>query len=641
VTAASANPLVDPITSRLQRDWSILSTIREAASACQRNYRWIETNDASPISVVDFDMIYGTMPSLLAQSLAEDSDERAADGPVAIFGPHAVAYWLPQMGTYTIPPGAIWELLEAKERLGNKVSSTTEQMLQRVHAALDRKDAGSAVAGSNRKVFDVVRDELLAIGGGFEDIELLDSILERATPPDELSRATPADSTDAFNKALLVLNSRRPDTRKQRSNLYDAVNVMWTLGLYREGRGQRILPQLLSCSNWIMDQQIQALSGIRPDRGGARGVELFQGRQYLVVSEGLRRDCENSFSTVVDNATSLIRDTSHVIKAYDEAIEAAKSAMHSSAIAAKLRASHAAEHLEAHRHKYLKTWGWLLIPDTQAMQADRIGMINRLCTPQWGKRIRSVLGENAGQAVQLLASRLRAERDSNSLFDPSFRHEWEQTHREDPAETQPILGTVDDDGTPLTEADVAPVNGAHAMPRQYVLHFDGLPRSAFVALSAPTTAGGRPLRLTWKHRVDVGTLWALLSEGISRIIDKTEAEDLVISVYSSIELARWQVTSSEIVPLETVLAKIPTLEYIEFRAGDRGMFADVTPLANGEWQLGLVVPWRLAKDQKFSSWVGNLMKQTCTAGSQPYAELLDTLILAATTDMTPKAAKRQ
>jgi hypothetical protein len=203
------------LPTALEKSYRYASSLKTTASPCSSTFAWLVLRKSSHIPLLDFDIICGAMPRLgIQKRLTGETSDREPSVFANYIGPTTLRYFLQMMPKYVLPPGTAVELLNRKRRLSEALSDRASRFLSRVEDLIRHDDPSAVIAAPRgQHIRDIFFEDLTHFSEDLDDSMLLDYLVERATPTEELLAAsTQSDKGvfDALRSSYAFLQGKRP-----------------------------------------------------------------------------------------------------------------------------------------------------------------------------------------------------------------------------------------------------------------------------------------------------------------------------------------------------------------------------------------------------------------------------------------------
>ncbi|MCL4180233.1 MAG: hypothetical protein KJ072_21130 [Verrucomicrobia bacterium] len=391
---------------RLQEEYYSFNVIANAARDVEQTFTWLEFNKASPLILLDFDVLYGGLYTQVPVSLTRRTSTSITSvrslGLLHTIGPRQLRALLDTAMYMSLPPGAAAELLSWQSELLGTTTSKAQQILTMFERAQHAQDPVAVLLESQRALggdlLKVVTDQLISLHTSISDATLVRALAKRVLPWTELVGPRSENlSTVAYRVTLSVLNERRQ--KVPFNNFLDALNVQSTVRIFNSlGRwqDQRIAPVLVSVSPVV--SSLNMASAILQDRYEIPPT-LINNVLYLRISQRLFERSPDSCRNVGDQACLLFRRADQVAQRYRDALHAIALRVQTLDTEAILRdkvlASTLSLVIEA-RERFVSEYRGLLASDTRDAVMDEVSRINEYLSV----KIRSDLASNRTPAVK-------------------------------------------------------------------------------------------------------------------------------------------------------------------------------------------------------------------------------------------------
>jgi hypothetical protein len=299
------------VVHALRRSYHHATALRSAAAAASSNFRWLHLQHFRQIPLLDYDIVVGAYPLL---ALHKRIVRQRPDVEYAFLsdysGPATVRYFLKNLTDYVVPPGAAAELLNGLDELTHRLSARARRFVNRLQGAHAMDDPSSILVDPKyQRTRDLFIHDLTTFSEDFENLHLVKTLLDHATPTEELLGQEPPDPTDAdaFRNSYAFLQGTRPGYSQ--NNLHDALNAALVVRLFNLSRARRseLAPVLISHTRVV--QQLNELS--LANLGLETSTEmpfLFSNALFLVLSEAFAARTDGRYSVAAAQAAMLTED---------------------------------------------------------------------------------------------------------------------------------------------------------------------------------------------------------------------------------------------------------------------------------------------------------------------------------------------
>ena len=610
----TAYPIDSTPVSKIRHAMHFAQRLSKAARACQINVDWLVEHAYRPITMLDFDIIRAALPSETTRDLffeRKDRYENDNSGPMLIeaywddlIGPYTLRFCLQNLEAYTIPYGALAELLAYKKRISGELTQRSQQFLLQLDEAAQSPDPATLLlnkVGRESKIGDLLRDELVLIDNKVDDLETLDRILEHEIPIEDLvGERKESFSRDAFLEFYNHLQFNRPDL--SRNNVCDALNVAMLVRIFNAPRHMQYRPILISQTQYVANFRgnQDRWFYINADK---ELPDFIQDKFYLKVMQSLLTFCVNNYQSVLDEAILLDDDVNKLLDAYRNLLyEMTNKDTSSTIINFKQRL------LEQRLRKFQERWLQIFQPINNSLQLDRVHFSNILLKPEVVCQFESGQSEEVRNGIDMVIRHLQSY--DTPLFNVgdvlTLQLPNTENHRQNLIEGLFSLSWRENDGTLLAQTeqgrpiDVLPTSNDLDEIR-YLLHPASTTVGAVLAFDIwkdEAVLGGTQLSIVWRHRWNATGIWRegtrLLRACLTK--DKLQDSDCSFKIFTEdgeIEGKTKLINTDSIA--DKILLEAPNIQYFELRADNFTFFADILPLEATEMQAGIVLPrdmWR-------------------------------------------------
>ena len=611
----------------LDRSYMYSSALKIAATMCATNFKWLFLHDLRHIPLLDFDIICGAAPRLsLQKRLSGESLDTEKSFLVKYSGSTTIRYFLEILRDFVIPPGTAAEILSRKERLADELSARSEQFLNRIRDAVNSPDPLQVlVSPRHTEVRDLFLEDLTQFSDDFRDKTLVDSLLDRATPIEELlsEKSTDPNVIDAFRSSYAFLQGVRPNFSF--NNFHDALNAAVVVRLFNSRKlraSEKIIPVLISRTRAVRQLNDLSRKYLWRETSGEMPF-LFTVPEFLVISEGIVARTEGRYKVAVDEAELLEAEAAGLVESCSELMQSYRGLVEkgvpSRSISVQDLPDYEWEMLLLRKRLFHKHWGAMFAPSLMASQRDKLEYLRLVLSKDWGPSLCQDDPEAFARSLNNFISELKSERPADyeichlilTSRDPHrekivVRSAFEFYVRDDDGSLLREITT----GIPLKQFDSSVLDGDHC--RQLVV----LP--AYLSCGAAVTFGTfrdskvsskRYVRLTWLHYGYGPRMASLCLDALGGALHD---EDVVT--------ARIFFQNDEVVIRDSLaVIKGSLVERLNereghdcFQVGCAGIFffVDTQPLEGVEFQVGFTVEerqWSASLQAKLAQIVG----ETC------------------------------
>jgi hypothetical protein len=370
------------------------------------------------IPFLDFDVIYGAIPSLARTRLLS---EVASDNELVVYnlpGPHSLNSLLGEGMVYCLPPGTMIELIGKASSLKSRSSERSKKLLGILKQATTDSDPLRLILTSynSHSLAEIIQEEFHSLGNSLGDLGSIDSVLSRSMPIEDLVDPAGIDEKEMFNDAYKELTHYRPTKRINNSN--DALNIATVVHVLRRARsGARTtnFPVFISQTKNVLGLDAIVKKALGSDIDGR--FQILNTFQYLTISERLALHCGKRHHVVAEQSSLLEKNIGSLGRAYERLVNAIGSGQ------VKYDDTESAEWstLRLRRCEFDLEWGWLLERPRQAAIQDRLAFLNAFSldadektefrglidsTEEDPKRALGVINKTIGILERSLANRL-------------------------------------------------------------------------------------------------------------------------------------------------------------------------------------------------------------------------------------------
>jgi hypothetical protein len=619
---------------RLWGSLQVLNAITAEAMVCATNHAYYQAErglrkPSKPILLLDFDLIAATLrPAMQVISPEVENPLEIPSDPAQLAGPHTVRFALRQLESYALPPGAMVELLRRRSLLRQRLSDRGNNVLRTVHQALDSDKPVTSIdeSGIVKSLAETVIHELREFGTMYDDLDLLEDVLRRATPLEDLLGKRPAQSDPVFEETRRVLSMRRP--KKKSSNELDALNVAFVVWMFlspKEGL-RRQVPLLISDTRAMEDFSVRQslLSLPQPSE-----LQVFNRGRFLLLDSQISNFSGGRDDLIVVKANRLAHETQQLAAHVMQTMRAV-SGLEEGDNLTRLECNK----LDNQFGRYRTTWGRLLDPLWRYPALDHVSHFNAT----WMPRVE--------QAAQGLEARVGAAqfRDRLASVRSAFSEAIESDRR-----VQLILNgagsiadVVDDEGAPSPFFEIGIVVGSAAKTllselspgvpiRDFRQEILGSQQSLRIAVTgSPYFRRGEAifvadigraadqvkLTVVWTHNQSLRELAHDVAH-FGSVFFGPGAENIEFVAFGKSGESREPLRLTALLgSLGEVVSRFDDLQLFELRSETTAAFADVEPLVGVERQIGIAAPLDWWSERMIIA-VNELMVRTCHGGIPP------------------------
>jgi hypothetical protein len=622
-----------PPNDKLMRNLHFATRLAATAYACQANFTWLTSNDQyKHITLLDFDVIGGALPTLTlykaameAQEQAHQKETRGIESSPAqpeisesqfefnrLFGPHRVRFHLENMGEFTLPHGSAVELLEWKNKLSSWISDRSRSFIRRVRevSQINSPDPATAILNiskSTGRVSDILLEEINSLDheassleGVVNDLELLEQLLDHATPIEELigSSARERRSGEAFREIYSYLQAVRP--QRKNNNLNDAINVTLLVRLFNAPAHERYrMPVLISQTRSL--EKFSSQSGwFRLPRDQEPPV-LIQDELYLMVTHSLLKWCENRYQGVIDEAEMLhfrAKELANLYRDLSRELTSDKDRGHSNYLWELIQ-----HKLEVFQSEWLQPFKEAI----NSAKLDRAVFSNQVITSRMTRDLKVKHPDKLNQHIQHFLDALIPKLEAYQIpifdsLDEGFTHTSKEDNQEQEMDKRFDLSVVENDGTLLQEVEVGELFDAQENIKanndvRYVLHLKSIPVGALLAVDLwkDESKNHHYTAIVWPHNIGALKMWVKGVELLYTCLNTKLAKSANCS-YTLFTRTKKLVGSDTLEHVPQALLQVLKPDknrywgdYLEIDVGQFTFFTDIEALEGKEMQAGLIM----------------------------------------------------
>jgi len=618
--------------NRLGGALRVLAAVNNEAMVCATNHAYYQIGRGSrnksraPMLLLDFDQIAATLrPAIQVQVQEPENVFEIPTDASQIGGPHTMRFALQQLDSYALPPGAMVELLRRRTLLRQGLSDRGNSVLKTVTRALETSTPVTSLdeSGVIKTLEDTLVHELREFRGIYDDVDLLEDVLRRATPFDDLVGTRPKESDPVFAETNRILSVRRP--RKESANELDALNVAFVVWMFlspKEG-SRRQVPLLISDTQAMKDFKDMQSRFSLPQ---ASDLQVFNRRRFLLLDSQISKYTGGRDDLMVVKATRLAHETqqlhAHVMLAITTL-----SALEDGDRLVRLEL----DRLDSQFANYRAIWGRLLEPLWRYPELDRVSHLNATWMPRVEQAIRG-LEPNLG-AAQL--------RDRLSNIRNAFAEAVDTDRKVQLTLTGAgtIADVVGEEGgaAPLFERSVVVGSSAKTLlseltpgvpvreftqsildtehPLRIVVTGSPYFRRGEAIFTADVAQEAARIRVTvvWTHNEPLRQLAQEIGS-CGNWLCRNDSERFELVAFCKSGEVRAPLGLAELPDtLTAAIARLNDPELFELRGETTAAFADVEPLVGVERQIGVAAPLDWWTERTIGA-VNELMFRTCHGG---------------------------
>jgi hypothetical protein len=413
------------VVDLLNASLGYLSSLMLAADACQVNFRWHQFNNSHSVPFLDFDIIFGALPSSVIETKIKQPDSDPNGIQFKPIGPHMLRSLLSTMEEYTLPPGTIAEVLDRKKLLTGKLSERANTFLTNLQQAKSNTADIVQHYDPDYPISTLLLEDLNDLSRHIDDLTLMQTVVKRSTPIEQFF--TPSSvKTDAgvFKTVFDHLTTIRP--KYSRSNFHDAINASSVYNIYLNP------PRSISRPTPILitdTTPVQSVDTLLLKRGQGARVEpyLFQNRMYLMLAFGLLKRCERRYRAAFDEAELFGNQVRELERLYATLIDSCDRQMRRGARPSEIGPDDLSKHdlslLLFKKKVFDEEWRDMLYPDVRASELDRGEYLRLLLSPQVKSLLDSTDSDAIKEGAAQLEQNLRTQRHPEyQLWDALLNH---------------------------------------------------------------------------------------------------------------------------------------------------------------------------------------------------------------------------
>lgn len=602
------------ITEANRRSKHFFFTLARAADDARKCFQWAHRCGASFIPLFDFDVIYGSLPSVVARQYLEQPNA-GRNRLISAIGPHSIANLLLHTGQhhFTLPFGTVTELLESRKSFHGSLTVKAESWVRAFDNATRTNNPESTLLVNSRQqaVADVLLDEFISFTKEFDDVRLLEGIYQQHEPFETLvSIGGDKKPEKAYLTAVDLLNARRKG--KTRNNRCDAINLSCVVRMFNnpkqlDSKRPRLVPLFISETKDVCDIGKEDNEWYDFSRFKEQTPNIYYPSAFIQVYLSVLAYADYSYDRARRNAEQLANQARTIEKKYAKVLDRCEEGRCTTkgSICSDCRAT------EIKRAEFDENWA----PITQRLglssKQDRIQYMNLLQNPHFRTSVRRQISHHIQNSDwDSLIAELQGYKNSefnsydllrrwgaprpteiNSLadFSVTFRANAGSLLCDEALGRSPEHISA---ASNLDDLDIRIL--AHRWRSSCVLCLDVWQYKDEDAFCA----------LVWAHDLDTTTLWTTaLSMADNVFFAKSETSSFVLSQFPKQNKGRIEQVP---VTLDSVLN--PATEYFELSHGTRVLFADTVPAESVEMQFGFALPLtdiHVFQDRKFSQLVSD------------------------------------
>jgi len=596
----------------LRRARMYFRMLARAGESANIFYSWIVKHRVRFVPLFDFDVICGSLPSVVARQRIEDSQSGWGRSELNLFlGPHSIAAPFFVSGDYkfTLPFGTLHEIFQTRKDLHGTLHKSAESWLGAFQRAMETRDPDSTLLLNSRHqtVSEILVDEFSSFTKGFDDVRLLEAIYSKHEPFENLVLEKPDQNvTRALKQSEKMLNERRKG--KTLNNRCDALNISCVVRMFNNPvvlDKERPVPMFITETKELRDL----------DRGenwydlspfSEQPPTLFHRIIFLQVYLGFLAYHSFSEQIAAKEANLFARQARQLESKYARALEILESGTeeqggHRREICPPQDFRYQCEAIEVTRRDFDDYWGCIIKRNSFSAEQDRILYINLLENRHFRNSIRARIGWQIKKGDwDGLVSELK-------LFKHPDFDSWRLLqYYSERAANQPEIDTLRDYtftfkknmgnllceervGTSIDKFNKRRLQEEHEL--RFLIHHCNISSGCLLCMDTWRYAGQHNacLSFVWSHDCDKQTLWRSLRKFGTRVGRRE-------SGVAPIRLEEFpQMASSEPEAMQKQLKDggqcrlRDRTDSFELNFGNHVLFADVTPVDSVEMQAGLVV----------------------------------------------------
>jgi hypothetical protein len=487
------------------------------------NYNWRCFNKRPTVILLDFDVI-GLSISAARDTIGLGKD-LSFSKTETIIGPKSLRFWLSQLKDFTLPPGAMFELLSWKEKLTGQLGAAAKQFYTQLPTTAKSSASPAQIVKSTatRENAKLVVRELESVASCLDDLTLLETIQKNAIPLEDLLGPAPPETNDVFDFANQVLTHKRKQV--PRSNYADALNVCVVSWLFNSPKLNRTAPMLVSRTKSVINFANHQESFLLPRKDDLR---MFADEMFLMLDAGLRNFSEGNDRIAMD-AAEQVSFTADTLRRHYRDVRLGIGRTPGEHVRFNISPRWLA--LKIQQENFDMQFGDILAPTSLRVEHDRASFRNSLCTPQVREMLTRCFSgsEEPHNHIHRLKAEITQQLAARGILDKALEVTPEiafdikgdriqlSTYETKPVDalfTFTVPGIEENDGRPLgliTCSGSAPL-GTLAAGREtrITAHHKFSPQDGAIAAIdyIPGGTGGQvQLALVWLHELDVLDLW--------------------------------------------------------------------------------------------------------------------------------------
>jgi len=574
-----------------------------AALACRHNFTWLELSNGNTIPLFGPDLLAAALPSLGQMRATYNPPQDTSDSQINEFlGPNTLKHFITVCPRYSLPQGTLLELTNLQKQSRQDTLKHSEDLERSFHqtiATLSRRTARA-------RAIDVsaIADQFAAFSSGIQEFDLLTSVLNRATPLEDLVSSKRAMfDRPAYETFFSQLQKDRHGTPE--SNHCNAINAGIIVSLVNNSfrDSQLLLPVLISNAEVMLDNSRLIEKSLQLRDLHAHLPSLVGNTMFFILFQTISNKVDRSFGIGADHCAQIQITCDRI----GHLIEELLGQIPSDAMELPLTDGVIEYHYLALRAEIsflLRDWGPTFTPLAHAEQLDRIGWMNSILSNRYVNILPAPSSQRMKRSIQTLRDHLRERIDRSEFWQwASSISIFDKNGKPSKADRYCVYTMVPNDGTPLTmvkdEHPMEPIDpsilaGEHNV--RVLARSESWEPTSAIAIDSWRTNRSRVrwLRFVWLHNSDLEYLWNRAVSAMRVLLSPKDVprDRLKFRFFTSRGLLKgshrpgcWKL------PIGRFDSE--TIGFFDVKMADFTFYADIVPLEDIELQAGLIVPAHL------------------------------------------------
>lgn len=598
---------------RLELARKFFGVLARAGETARDFFLWAHGHKVQFIPLFDFDVICGSLPSVIARHKIENPQYRllSYSDLDLLLGPHSIFATLLLSGTcrFTLPPGTVTEIASSQRAMQGSLSATAESWMKAFQQANKTRNPESTLLLYSRQqsVTEVLLDEFLSFNRKFDDLRMLENIYSNHEPFENfVLEKSDRKVTMAYNDAIRYLKERRES--KPRNNRCDALNISSVVRMFNNPQivyDARPAPLFITETKEVHDLSMR-WDWYDLSQFNKQPPILFNRVVFLQVYLGFLAYHDFSNSIAAKEVSLFIRESRRLEGQYrklaDEvasSLEGRQGPQGDSRLPKEWRFQ--CEAIEVDQRDFDNYWGRVTQRVPLAGEHDRVLFINllenntfrRSLCERIGRRIKK--GEWDGLLAEL-RSYCRPEFDIwrllNEYYASTGLHYEIDVQRNYCLTYKENIGELLHEefiGTPVTKFKKERLFQEHEF--RFLVHRRNVSTSSVLCVDTWRYEGHPAyLSILWSHVCDKKTLWKYLSNLAFQMgYREDREEDFLVEEFPIPQGPKKNTASNKSLYRNVLPIQNQTTSF-EITFNGYTLFADVVPIESLEMQTGIVVP---------------------------------------------------